>query len=238
MHDPRPTCSSRSDTLRRKIYRTLLLGALGPTLVVASAHAAAGDAQAGANIAKNGVPPAVAACVTCHGAQGEGAGAFPPLAGNGADYLAQQLAAFADGSRNQAVMAPIAKGLDDKARADVAAYYASLPSGIAAPGAQPAAPKPTDAGAWLVLRGRMSDGIPACASCHGATGAGVGSHFPAIGRLNAAYMQEQVDAWKNNQRGPGPLGLMQSIAKKLSSADIKAVADYYAASNGNAAAAK
>lgn len=194
-----------------------------------------GDAKAGAAIAHNGVPPAVAACTSCHGANGEGSAAFPPLAGTGADYLRQQLDAFADGSRNQAVMAPIAKGLNEKARADVAAYYASLPSNIAAPTGNAPTPDPANAGAWLVLRGRMADGIPACASCHGPTGAGVGSHFPAIAKLSAAYMQEQVEAWKSNARGPGPLGLMQSIGKKLSSKDVQAVADYYAAQSGSPA---
>lgn len=195
-----------------------------------SAHAqgSAGHADAGKAIASQGLPPAVAACASCHGAQGEGMASFPPLAGQGEAYLRSQLEGFADGSRSNPVMAPIAKGLKPQDRADVAAYFASLPSGIAA--APPGSPDPKDAGAWLALRGRMADGIPACASCHGPNGGGVGTHFPAIARLSAAYMQAQVDGWKNGSRGPGPLGLMEAIAKRLTTQDIEAVARHYAPS--------
>lgn len=205
--------------------RHLLLALLAAS---AAAHAQgnAGHADAGKAIASQGLPPAVAACASCHGVQGEGMAGFPPLAGQGADYLRSQLEAFADGSRSNPVMAPVAKGLQPQERADVAAYFASLPSGIAA--APPAGPDPRDAGAWLALRGRMADGIPACASCHGPNGGGVGGHFPAIAKLSTAYMQAQVEGWKNGSRGPGPLGLMAAIAKRLSAQDIEAVAQHYA----------
>ena len=54
--------------------------------------AGAGNAKAGQGIAQNGLPAAgVAACAVCHGARGEGGPAFPPLAGNGATYLLEQL---------------------------------------------------------------------------------------------------------------------------------------------------
>ena len=199
-----------------------------PPASAPAAKALTGNAKAGQTLMTAGVPPAVAACTSCHGQKAEGAGAFPPLTGSGAAYLLAQLDAFADGSRANPIMAPIAKGLSPQQRTDVSAYLASLPSGIARPATPPADARPGDAGAWLAQRGRMADGVPACASCHGPAGEGVGEHFPAIAHLNAAYMQEQIDAWKNGQRGPGPLGLMAAIAKKLSSDDIKALAAYYA----------
>lgn len=207
-------------------------GAAAQTAPV-TAPAPAGNAAAGKTIADSGLAPAVAACASCHGAKGEGAGAgaFPPLAGSGADYLRSQLDAFADGSRANPVMAPMAKAMQPQDRANVAAYFASLPSGIAPPVLQPPA-DPKNTGAWLVQRGRMADGIPACASCHGPNGGGVGPHFPAIAKLSAAYMQAQVDAWKGGSRGPGPLGLMPAIAKKLTAQDIEAVAQYYASQGG------
>ena len=43
-----------------------------------------------------------------------------------------------------------------------------------------------------------------------------------------ALMQDQVDAWQAGTRPPGPLGLMGSVAKKLSADDVAAVAGYYA----------
>ena len=41
----------------------------------------------------------IPACVSCHGAKGEGHGAAPRLAGQHSDYLALQLQAFAMGAR-------------------------------------------------------------------------------------------------------------------------------------------
>ena len=183
------------------------------------------NGKVGQGIAQNGLPPTVVACATCHGARGEGSAAFPPLAGNGATYLLAQLQAFADGSRAQAIMGPIAKGLNPQQRADVVAFYAGQPSVQRAVTVPPA--DPADAGAWLVQRGRWADGIPACAQCHGPDGRGVGEHFPAIAGLSAAYMQAQVAAWQSNQRPPGPLQLMSTVAKKLTPRDITAIAAYY-----------
>ena len=209
------------------LWAAALLGASALAMAQANtpANSLTGTAKQGEAIASAGLPPTVAACASCHGARGEGMATFPSLAGTCAGYIQAQLAAFADGSRNNAVMAPIAKGLNAQARADVAAYYASLPSGIAPVAGKASA---TDKGAWLVERGRMADGIPACASCHGPGGAGVGAQFPPIAKLNAAYMQAQMDAWKSGSRGPGPLGLMEGIAKKLSHDDVSAIAQYYA----------
>lgn len=61
----------------------------------------------------------------------------------------------------------------------------------------------------------------------------MGEHFPAIAKLSASYMQAQVDAWKGS-RPPGPLGLMEGIAKKLSADDVSAIAQYYAGTSGTA----
>lgn len=185
-----------------------------------------GNGKLGQGIAQNGLPPTVAACATCHGARGEGSAAFPPLAGNGSAYLLAQLQAFADGSRAQPIMGPIAKGLNAQQRADVVAFYAALPHVQRAVTVPP--PDPSDAGAWLAQRGRWADGIPACAQCHGPAGLGVGEHFPAIAGLNAAYMKAQVSAWQSKARPPGPLQLMASVAQKLTDQDITAVAAYYA----------
>lgn len=193
----------------------------------------AADASAGAKIAANGGSQGAAACVSCHGANGEGSAAFPPLAGQSAGYLERQLKDFAAGKRKAPTMEPNARALTDAEKADVAAYYASLSLPIkSAVGPLPTA-KDSD-GAWLVERGRWADGIPACAKCHGPGGTGVGMDFPAIGHLSAAYMQSQVDAWKNKGRDAGPLGLMGSIAQKLTPKDIQDVAAYYQQQHGGA----
>ena len=76
-----------------------------------------------------------------------------------------------------------------------------------------------------------------CAQCHGPDGLGVGEHFPAISGLNAAYMQNQISAWKTGKRPPGPLQLMSTVAQKLTPDDITAVAAYYARLHGGGAVA-
>lgn len=205
----------------------------GPTGAVGG-----GNAKAGQGIAHNGLPQSgVAACATCHGARGEGSAAFPPLAGNGAAYLLEQLDHFAANRREQALMHAIAKALTAQQRADVAAFYAGQPRDQKPLSARSAPATPQDAGAWLAQRGRWSDGIPACAQCHGPDGLGVGEHFPALAGLSAAYMQQQIGAWQAGKRPPGPLQLMSTVAQKLTPADITAVAAYYAQLHGGGAAA-
>ncbi|WP_370678388.1 cytochrome c [Comamonas sp. GB3 AK4-5] len=195
----------------------------------------AADASAGAKIAANGGSQGAAACVSCHGSNGEGGPGFPPLAGQSAGYLERQLLSFAAGKRKAPTMEPNARALTDAEKADVAAYYASLKLPIKSQ----VGPLPTakdSNGAWLVERGRWGDGIPACAKCHGPGGTGVGLDFPAIGHLSAAYMQSQVDAWQKKTRDNGPLGLMGSIAQKLTPKDIQDVAAYYQQQHGSQAA--
>ncbi len=189
----------------------------------------------GAAIAKAGAG-AAPACQTCHGPAGEGVAqaGFPRLASLGAPYLQRQLAAFADGTRVSDVMMPIAKALSVADRAEVAAYYAALPAPAAAlptasASAPEAAPAPASAGAVLATRGRWADTLPACEQCHGPGGRGVGPDFPPLAGQSATYLASQLTAWKNGARPPGPLGLMAVVAKKLSEADVLAVADHYAA---------
>ncbi|MCB8748895.1 c-type cytochrome [Rhodoferax sp. U2-2l] len=192
----------------------------------------------GAATAKTGVG-AAPACQTCHGQAGEGLAqaGFPRLAGLGASYLQRQLAAFADGTRVNAVMMPIAKALSAADRAEVAGYYAALPAPTAPvptlPAAAASAPAaetgPAPVGATLATRGRWDDKLPACDQCHGPGGRGVGSDFPALAGQSATYLANQLTAWQTGARPPGPMGLMPIVANKLSEAEVRAVADHYAA---------
>ncbi|MBY4867090.1 cytochrome C [Burkholderia sp. Bp9017] len=220
------------DTPRRR-FAPLLLA----TAALLAGRAYADDATLGKTLATQGTATGVAACIGCHGAQGEGnaAAGFPRLAGTNAAYLSAQLAAFADGSRQNPVMQPLAKLLSAHEREAVSAYFASLPA-PAAIAAGTASIDPANAGAWLATRGRWSDGLPACAQCHGAGGLGVGTAFPPLVGQPAAYIAGQLNAWKHGTRAPGPMALMPMIAGKLSDADIDAVAAYYArggATNGD-----
>lgn len=85
--------------------------------VVGTAHAA-GDAQAGK--AKSG------ACAGCHGANGEGKGAYPALAGRSEHEIEQALEDYKTGKKNNPIMHSFASHLSDQDIANLAAYYASL----------------------------------------------------------------------------------------------------------------
>jgi len=65
---------------------------------------------------QGGANPAAMACVTCHGAEGEGmaAAGFPRLAGLSAGYMKKQLADFASGERANPIMQPIAAALSSE----------------------------------------------------------------------------------------------------------------------------
>lgn len=182
----------------------------------------------GATITLHGNDRGAPACITCHGAHGEGipANGFPKLTGLNAGYLQTQLDAFANGQRTNAMMTPIAQTLSADERAELARYYGG---GLGGSTATASVPNPDSAGARLALKGRWSHGLPACVQCHGATGAGVGTVFPALAGQSALYIENQLRSWQRNARPPGPLGLMKTIASKLSAADIQSVAGYFSA---------
>lgn len=189
---------------------------------------------AGAHIAAKGTV-GVAPCASCHGAQGEGNAAAdtPRLAGQPARYLAGQLQAYADGRRESAVMAPIAKAMNPAQRNAVAGWYARL---RAAANTEPekAAENPADAGGD-VERGRVLAQVgderlrvPACTNCHGRADSGAGPVYPYLAGQHASYLVAALGAWKNGTRRTDPSGQMPQIARALSERDIKAVAAFYA----------
>ena len=182
------------------------------------------EAAAGTRLAHAGNAQGAPACVACHGARGEGQGTLgaPRLAGLNAAYIERQLADFADGSRESAVMTPVAKALAAPDRAAVARYYSTLP-----PPPIAAAP-PQSAGAMLAERGDWAASVPACAACHGRDGQGVGAAFPPLAGQPAAYLVAQLQAFRSGTRHDDPLGLMRGIAARLSETQGKAVAAYYA----------
>ncbi len=66
-------------------------------------------------------------CVACHGAELQGQGTFPRLAGQGYDYLVKQLQDFKSGARKDGtgVMTPIVVPLSEQDIVNLAIYLAS-----------------------------------------------------------------------------------------------------------------
>jgi len=66
-------------------------------------------------------------CAGCHGTTGISAvPMYPNLAGQKSLYMEKQLKAFRDGTRDDPIMAPMAKPLSDDDIADLSKYYESL----------------------------------------------------------------------------------------------------------------
>lgn len=197
--------------------RTRLIGAI--SLVVAL--------YVGPALAES-APPAAQTCAACHGKLGEGrpAAGFPRLAGLPAAYLEKELAAFADGTRSNAVMQPLAKALDSGARKAVAHYYAQLETPSAA--ASQTSKVALAAGREIAVNGLWHKGIPSCMTCHGPGARGIAPGFPPLAGQGAAYIAAQIEAWRKHERPPGPGGLMPVIANALNAQQVQSVAAYLA----------
>lgn len=192
--------------------------------------------DAAKTITMQGNKQGATACLACHGADGGGTAAagFPRLAGLNEAYIAHQLQDFRSGKRNNPLMQPIAKALSDTEIQQVAAYYAAMPIPAAAPAGGDAAL--LRKGEDIATKGDWNHEIPACFQCHGPNGKGIEPDFPAITGQSAVYISNQLTAWKSGARANDPVGLMKSVANKLSAEQVKAVSAYLAnqpLTNGN-----
>ena len=107
---------------------------------------------------------------------------------------------------------------------NVAAYFGGQKS-------RPGAAKNKDTillGQKMWRGGDVAKGIPACASCHGATGAGVPVQYPRLAGQHAEYTEAQLRSFRAGERANDPAKMMRTIAGKMNDAEIKAVADYAA----------
>lgn len=67
-------------------------------------------------------------CVGCHGPKGiSRVASYPSIAGRSQTYLAEQLHAFRDGTRENPMMSSIVKSMDDDDILALSYYFSSLP---------------------------------------------------------------------------------------------------------------
>ena len=170
----------------------------GPS--VAAAQEPAGDPAAGRQ--KAGM------CRTCHGIDGHARIPIAPhIGGESATYLMHQLTAFRDGTRTHEMMSVVAKSLDNKAIADLAAWYASQPVSAKLPQGKAEAMAPE-----------------ACVSCHGADGLAAIEDAPNLAGENVIYIDTQLKAFRSGKRQHE---VMTEIAAGLTDAEIRAAAEWY-----------
>lgn len=207
-------------------YRTM---ALLLSLVVLS-PAAQGAERSGEALAQTGNSSGATACAACHGMDGAGQAeaGYPRLAGLPERYLLDQLQAFAEGTRESAVMERIAGALSPSERERLAHYYATRtydPEQTANPRLADA---DLDLGKRIAYLGKWERGVPACVRCHGEDGQGVPPFFPPIAAQHFQYLDKELERFKEGERANDPLGLMRSVAQGLTDDELHAVAAYFA----------
>ncbi|WP_295987773.1 c-type cytochrome [uncultured Variovorax sp.] len=173
----------------------------------------------------------VAACIACHGREGAttNAGYFARLAGKPAGYLFNQLVSFRDGRRFNTDMAYMVQHLSDAYLREMAEYFAGLQ--LPYPPVSPvsdATPEQLQRGSQLVREGDAARGIPACVQCHGAALTGVQPAIPGLLGLPRLYVSSQLGAWLTNERHAMAPDCMADIGRRMSTADINAVASWLA----------
>lgn len=162
-----------------------------------------------------------AVCVACHAQDGNSVISLnPKLAGQHPEYLEKQLIEFKSGKRVNAVMTGIASALSAEDMKNLAAYFSEQTLTLAKAKTNGAG----SLGEKIYRGGIAATNVPACASCHGANGAGLPKQFPRMGGQHAEYNLAQLRTFRSGERANAPM--MTMIATRLTDAEMAAVADY------------
>jgi cytochrome c553 len=177
---------------------------------------AQGDAIAGARIANS--------CNNCHGIGGISSDAIiPNLAGQSAAAIYKQLEDFRSGKRDAAVMGVYVSQMTERDLFDLAAHYASLPTPIG--DTLSIQSSSNTAVHRLIDVGDPLRGIAPCASCHGPLGITPGA--PGLRGQQRAYLELQMQSFKDGNRRNDISKQMRSVASQLTSEEMAMLAAYY-----------
>ncbi len=172
-----------------------------------------GDVNAGKTVAAN--------CAACHGKGMSVNPAWPNLAGQHANYLANSLQAFKAGARKNDMMSPMAAGLSNADIRNVAAYFSQASCGV------------TGGDKAKAELGKAKAATAGCAACHssgglrgnGTTGISGSQSWPNLAGQNAEYLTVALKSFQDGSRNHA---VMTSVAKTLSASDIDNLAAYFA----------
>jgi len=165
-------------------------------------------------------------CSNCHGITGNAVSPnFPNLAGQIEPYVIAQLNAFKSHGRSDPAgfeyMWGLSRSLTEDQIKGLAAYYASQ-----TPVRQPieSDPLPIEAGKAIFEHGVSAESVPACSSCHGEQGQGIGI-FPRLAGQHADYVMKQLAVFQRTDERPAG-SLMKTVAHGLTQQNIDDVAAY------------
>jgi cytochrome c553 len=209
------------NSARPLIFACAVAGVLLGEGAAAQQKAATADPAKGQQMAST-------VCAACHSADGNSTvAANPRLAGQSPEYLIKQLTDLAKpagdkNGRENPVMSAIALTLSEEDRRNVAAWFSSQTP-------KPSLARDKDAveqGQRIYRSGIPEKAVPACAGCHGPTGAGLPALYPRIGGQFSEYVVAQLKAFRDGTRRNNLP--MQQIAFRMSDSEMNAVADFAA----------
>ena len=192
----------------RGIYWLLLATLLSP------AARAAGDPVAGKDKAQ--------LCITCHGVDGYSQDEnVPHLYAQSTAYLVDEMLEFQSGRRSDPVMSAMAKSVTQRQDLeDIAAYFASLPKRQITPTSDS-----------LARHGRRLFISERCVFCHGEASDAAAPFVtgaPLLAGQHKAYTIKTIREIRDGKRRGDEYILMQQIFRRISDADIEAMAHYLA----------
>jgi cytochrome c553 len=188
----------------RSLIAAFVVALLAPTV-----QSADGRIEAGRKLAY--------ACLGCHGIENYKNAypkySVPKLGGQSPEYLVAALAEYDAKLRWHPTMQGYAASLSTQDRADLAAWFASLP--LRKPGAKPV--------------GALPAAAAACTACHDTNGLGTIAENPTLAGQHADYLARALDDYRLGKR-QNPI--MGSFAKALTRDEIRALADYFSKQPG------
>lgn len=195
--------------MTRTLISTLLFAA---ALLAAPTVRAQGDPEAGKQKA--------AACMACHGADGNVAvespegQAFPDLAGQTTRYLYLQLKDFKEGRRKNPLMSPMAANLSKQDMYDLAEYFSK----------QKHAPSSYKVDAGKADAGKKVADAALCTMCHLGGFSGQ-NEIPRVAGQEYGYIVKQLRDFRAKER-TNDAGNMTSVARGLTDEQIDQLANY------------
>ena len=169
-------------------------------------------------------------CSACHNADGNSTVVTnPKLAGQHPEYLVKQMKNFkAEGSkpaeRTNPIMNAMIAAYSEEQMQDIAAYL----SAQARKSEVAKNYETVEFGRKIFRSGDLAKGLPACASCHGPTGAGMPAQYPRLSGQFPEYTEAQLRSFRAGERSNDSNKMMRMVTIKMTDPEIKAVADFIA----------
>lgn len=160
-------------------------------------------------------------CFLCHGANGESTSeVFPRLAGQNAEYIAKQLAAFKSGQRKSSAMADMVAKLTPDEMLALGRYYQKMEI----PREEAKDPMLAGMGRYIYHNGNKFSGVPSCVSCHGQAGEGA-ANLPRLATQFSGYLFTQLKSFNKRDR-TNDNAVMHVVVEKMTELEMAAVSEY------------